>query len=341
MRHIQGQFSSLLPWLRVSEFHEGVVVQKNGILQRSIAYHSLDAGSLDWHLIKRFFMCLGQGWTFFIEAQRIRAGFEPGFFITFAWQPHFLKNLASNMELNEEYFVSKTDAAIAMLSRNMFIAPLDNKQTLMYLHSSVSFNKREIHLPDSKAPLDKILPDSVLENSLTMKLGDYYIPIMKVNDFSGKTFKAILEGLYSAGLEYRLVTRYICLSGSKAKTMTQKTCVMVWDKYFFIAKRKAEGVRSIINNAGAACKEDAFNALESFQGILPGCCSANLKRLHSIPLLFLFYVILSLVFLYMRMYFMIIPITALCLFMLPLIVKHPGLIDNIMRNIKQKDVYIP
>ena len=46
MSKSQGQFSAILPWNFITEFHEGVVVQKDGILQRSFAYHAPDADSL-------------------------------------------------------------------------------------------------------------------------------------------------------------------------------------------------------------------------------------------------------------------------------------------------------
>jgi type IV secretion system protein VirB4 len=49
-----------------------------------------------------------------------------------------------------------------------------------------------------------------LITSLTMKLGDQYIPIIGVNDFPEETYPAILDDLNRARLEYRWVSRYIC-----------------------------------------------------------------------------------------------------------------------------------
>ena len=49
--------------------------------------------------------------------------------------------------------------------------------------------------------LDRILPDSELINSLTLRLGGYYIPIIGVNDFPEETYPAILEYLNRTRME--------------------------------------------------------------------------------------------------------------------------------------------
>jgi type IV secretion system protein VirB4 len=72
-----GLLCSQLPWNFVTKFHEGVVVQKDGILQRTFAYRAPDTDSLDAFevngvclRVNDFAKRLGTGWAFQIEAQR-------------------------------------------------------------------------------------------------------------------------------------------------------------------------------------------------------------------------------------------------------------------------------
>jgi type IV secretion system protein VirB4 len=67
---------------------------------------------------------------------------------------------------------------------------------------------------------------------------------------------------------------------------------MVWDKDYDIAKKKAERIRNIINSAGFTCKEETWNAKESFESMMPGQVYSNYRSLpimsynlsHCVPL---------------------------------------------------------
>ena len=61
-----------------------------------------------------------------------------------------------------------------------------------------------------------------LVNSMPMKLGDYFIPIVGVNDFPEATYPAVLDGLNRARLEYRWSTRYICAGKEEGKNIARK-----------------------------------------------------------------------------------------------------------------------
>jgi type IV secretion system protein VirB4 len=393
-----GFFYQLLPWNFITKFHEGVVVQKDGILQRTFAYRAPDidssgAAEVDGLALRvnDFAKRLGAGWAFQLEAQRFysneypkadfsyQAGsfdalapylidrerqaafsaagshFESSYFITFIWKPpsENVKKLAEmfmqgggrnagdreagkSIRENVEFFVNETNAAAALLSYDMLLAPLSNEQTVAYLHSAVSLNRHPIRFPVTQILLDRILPDSELVTSLTMKLGDHYIPIIGVNDFPEATYPAVLDGLNRARQEYRWVSRYICLDKETGKKETRKkekshrgnrktflqtfaestsgessgavnhgagvkegdsiqagveietdlaalgyysSCVMVWDKDFKAAKKKADTVKAVINSAGFTCKEETFNALEAFKSMLPGNIYANYRAL--------------------------------------------------------------
>ena len=163
--------------------------------------------------------------------------FDSSYYLTFAWKPpvESIKKLTSmfiqsandaesgkNIKENVEYFVNETNAIIGLLSSSMLIEPLNNEETAAYLHSTVSMYRHYIRFPHAWIFLDKIFPDMTLVNSMPMKLGDYYIPIIGVNDFPDETYPDILESLNRARMEYRWSTRYICLDKEEGKKEAQK-----------------------------------------------------------------------------------------------------------------------
>jgi type IV secretion system protein VirB4 len=271
-----GLFYTQLPWNFITSFHEGVVVQKDGVLQRSFAFRAPDLDSAEEaeidHVCLRvndFAKRLGAGWAFQMEAQRFYSRdypraeypqgqfgmlapylidrereaafrawgrhFESSYFLTFIWRPpaENMKKLTGmfiqspgedgkGVRENVAHFVNETDAVVGVLKSDLLIVPLSNEETVSYLHSSVSFNRHPIRIPPTQVFLDRILPDSELVTSLTMKLGDYFMPVIGVNDFPDETYPAILDGLNRERLEYRWVSRYICLGKEAGKKEAQK-----------------------------------------------------------------------------------------------------------------------
>ncbi|GMO57940.1 MAG: conjugal transfer protein TrbE [Termitinemataceae bacterium] len=278
----KGMFCTLLPWNFITKFHEGVVVQKDGIIQRTFAFRSPDLDSSDAHVIDAlclrvndFTKRLGAGWAFHLEAQRFYAQeydrsdfsyigghfdalspylidrerektfkaygkhFESSYYLTFIYKPPsesvkkltlmFIQSGQSNesegaksIRENVRFFVEETNTIIGVLQTGMLIAPLNNEETVAYLHSTISFNKHPISFPCTQILLDRILPDMQLLTSLTMKLGEYYIPIIGINDFPEETYPAILDSLNRAQVEYRWTSRYICLDKETGKKEAQK-----------------------------------------------------------------------------------------------------------------------
>ena len=268
-----GDFYRLLPWNYITKFHEGVVVQKDGTLQRTFAYRAPDIdssgafeiGALSFR-VNDFAKRLGSGWAFQLEAQRsqiqgyprsafdalapylidrereaafLAAGrhFDSEYYLTFIWKPpsESVKKLASlflhdgspggggaGLRQNVEFFVNESDSVASLLAGGLILAPLDNEETVAYLHSSISFNRHPIRFPHTQIMLDRLLPDCGLENSLPMRLGNCYIPIVGINDFPDETYPAILDGLNRARIEYRWVTRYICLDKEEGKKEARK-----------------------------------------------------------------------------------------------------------------------
>jgi len=268
-----GLFTELLPWIYITKFHEGVVIQKDGIMQRTFLFRAPDIDSSSTLEVNNvsvrindFAMRLGSGWSFQFEAQRFQlaeypqsnfdalapylidkeresafraAGrhFDSDYYLTFIWKPPsenikkltnmFIKSGESSdggmsVKQNVEFFVNESNSVASLLSNNLFLVPLNNEETIAFLHSNISTKRQPVKFPYTQIFLDKILPDCTLENTIPMKLGDFYIPIVGINDFPDETYPAILDSLNRARLEYRWVTRYICLSKDEGVKETRK-----------------------------------------------------------------------------------------------------------------------
>lgn len=133
-------------------------------------------------------------------------------------------------------FKMETDKIASIIHVYMNIRKLNSEELASYLHSSISLNWQKISLPDESAVfLDKILPSEDLHNSMPLKLGDNYIPIVAVHSFPGKTIPAMFDLLNRADCELRWSTRYICYGQKEALKFTKSV-----EKSFF-GNRKTIG----------------------------------------------------------------------------------------------------
>ena len=108
-------------------------------------------------------------------------------------------------------FQSITSKITDTLKRALVIEPLTNDEMLTYLHTSVSLKWHPLKAPEYLLFLDKIITDSNIENTIPLKLGDYYVPVITIKDFPQETYPAIFDRLNRTGIEYRWSTRFICL----------------------------------------------------------------------------------------------------------------------------------
>jgi len=331
MKKSVGKFNELLPWNYITKFHEGVVIQKDGIMQRTLVYRAPDIdSSSNFEVnglalrVNDFAMRLGDRWAFQFEAQRFQlteypknpdcrfdalapylidkerenyfmaAGrhFDSSYYLTFIWRPpsENVKKLVEmfiksdepsdgsgslSLKQNVEFFVNESNAVASLLANDLVLEPLNNEETIAFLHSNVSIKRHPIRFPHTQIFLDRILPDCALENIMPMKLGEYFIPIVGVNDFPDKSYPAILDGLNRAGLEYRWVTRYICTSkeeGVKEARKKEKAHRGSRKSFFQTIAEQTTGEPAQAVNHGASVKEsDAINVnveLENDQAAL-------------------------------------------------------------------------
>lgn len=81
----KNSFETILPWAYISEYQEGIVVQKSGLLQKSFIFRGPDlesAAAVYFNDIcirlNEIFKWLGSGWAFQIEAKRFESKSYPG-----------------------------------------------------------------------------------------------------------------------------------------------------------------------------------------------------------------------------------------------------------------------
>jgi type IV secretion system protein VirB4 len=179
--------------------------------------------------------------SYLIDAERESAFLKPGrhfitdFFMTFTYKPPdaniqkvkgvFIKSAEEREKSGEEEvekFVRQSGEITGILQNYLYMTPLDNQQTAAYLHNSLSMNRQAVRFPTTAVLLNRLLPDQPVENTQTLKLGGYFIPILTVNDFPETTYPTILSDLNAALVEYRWVTRYICLDKEEGKKKAGK-----------------------------------------------------------------------------------------------------------------------
>lgn len=307
IKEAAGYWSRYLPWQYISSTYSGVVVQKDGLLQRTYAFRGPDleaSAAFYVHDLSLFLSNsvkrLGAGWMIQTEVQRFctqeypgsefeflapylidkeRATafrsfgkhFESSYYITFTYRPpkeitkkamnlfYTDTGFESTLSENLAHFVSTTDDIVGVLATKLLIEPLSNAQTCEYLHNAISMNWHPIQYPENPFLLDQLLPDQQLELSLTMKLGDHYIPVVGIMDFPSSTYPAIFDKLNKAKMEYRWCSRYICLDKEVAIKLTEKAQKnhrgnqVGWLESFMAATTK-EPPRQI--NGGAIAKEE-------------------------------------------------------------------------------------
>ena len=306
----------LLPWAAL--IAPGVVLQKDGVLQRTIAFRGPDLASASSSelgaAVSRFNAALkrlGSGWAYFFEAQRFqsqrypsarwpsvapwlldlerrdtyqRAGahFESSYFLTLVWQmPHRTAKWAEQVfyddpsrsdalaeNAKDVEFFEKTTSEVVDLMRVIFpdCGELDDDQTLSYLHSTISTNRHPVKCPETPMYLDALLPDQAFTPGDIPLLGEHFIPTCTITGFPGTSLPGILDALNHLELEYRWVTRFICLDRDTARTEIEKYRKRWWQSrkslFTLIKEEAAQQESALVNNAAANKAADADAALQ-------------------------------------------------------------------------------
>lgn len=105
---------------------------------------------------------------------------------------------------------------------------LDDGQTLSYLKSTISTRRDDVAMPASGAFLDGLLCDMPLVGGAKPMLGERHLRTLTLKGFPPATSPGILDDLNALGIEFRWMTRFICLGREEANRELTK-----WRRLWF------------------------------------------------------------------------------------------------------------
>lgn len=139
------------------------------------------------------------------------------------------------------------------------LEPLDDDETLTYLHSTISSKRHRIQTPDIPMYLDYILADEAIEHGLGLKVGGHYVQIATINAFPSESFPGILDALNDLNFPFRWTTRFICL-GHEGGKKTLENIRRMWfsgrKKLMTVLQEVATQTESSLGESSALNKSD-------------------------------------------------------------------------------------
>ena len=160
-----------------------------------------------------------------------RDHFESRFHLTMAWLPPPDAQDGAERALVEKSgpvrgrdwrealasFVTETDRAFDLFSAVLpETRPLDDGETLTFLHGAISNRRHPVAVPPTPVYLDALLVDTPLTGGLEPVLGDRHLRTLTVLGFPSLTSPGILDALNHQDLAYRWSTRFIALDKADA-----------------------------------------------------------------------------------------------------------------------------
>ncbi|MHB1206803.1 MAG: conjugal transfer protein TrbE, partial [Rhodospirillaceae bacterium] len=200
-----------------------------------------------------------------------RAHFENSYHLTLFYLPPadhvdrlqraFLETAANSTARNWRddlgRFIAETDRILDLLSGVMpEIRALDDSETLSYLHAAISERRHPVQAPDLPAYLDGILADTPLNGGIAPKLGSQHLRTLTILGFPNTTRPGLLDALNHLDLQYRWVSRFICLD----KTAAVGELTKLRRQWFSKRKSITTIVREVMTNEPATLVDsDADN----------------------------------------------------------------------------------
>ena len=120
-------------------------------------------------------------------------------------------------------FATRSDTVIDMFASFMpCVEPLDDGETLTFLHSTISTKHHRVSPPPTPIYLDACLVDTPLYGGMAPRLGDHHLRTLTVLGFPNQTQPGLLDALNHLEMGYRWVTRFIPLDKEEAtRTLTK------------------------------------------------------------------------------------------------------------------------
>ena len=208
--------------------------------------------------------------------------FESAYFLTFVWQmpatAHgrlqalFFDDPVSQSPrrdaLRDLAVFQKATAELIDIMEGVFVdvVELDDAETLSFLHSTISVNRHPVAVPEVPMYLDAFLPDAAFAPGEVPMLGDCFIPTCTITGFPGTSVPGLLDELNHLQVDYRWVTRYICLDKESAQTEIEKYRKRWWSKrkglWTMLKEEATKQESALVDSAAANQAADADAALQ-------------------------------------------------------------------------------
>ncbi len=142
-------------------------------------------------------------------------------------------------------YVAETNRTLDLLGQVMAeIAPLDDGETLTYLHRTVSTKRHAVEPPEEPIYLDAILADQPLHGGLEPMLGEAHLRTLTILGFPNTTRPGLLDALNHLDFPYRWTTRFIAMD----KTEATKALTKLRRQWFNKRKSITQLLREVMHN---------------------------------------------------------------------------------------------
>lgn len=141
-----------------------------------------------------------------------------------------------------DHFLGQVEQIVNLMASFMpEVHPLDDGQTLTYLHSCVSDRRLSVAVPDVPFYLDEMITDRSLTGGLSPRLGGLFLKTVSVRAYVNRTLPCLLDRLNELPIEYRWVGRYLPMDKTQATRYLNKL------RRQWFAKRK--GMMTLLKEA--------------------------------------------------------------------------------------------
>ncbi|MDQ1158946.1 type IV secretion/conjugal transfer VirB4 family ATPase [Sphingomonas sp. SORGH_AS 950] len=142
-------------------------------------------------------------------------------------------------------FVAETDRLFDLLN-GVFpeISPLDDEETLTFLHGCISTRRHKVAMPPTPMYLDGLLVDTPVIGGIEPTLGDRHLRTITVLGFPAASRPALLDALNHQDFPYRWTTRFIALD----KPAATKALTRIRRQWFNKRKSVVQLLREVMMN---------------------------------------------------------------------------------------------
>jgi type IV secretion system protein TrbE len=116
-----------------------------------------------------------------------------------------------------DHFVGQVEQIVNLMASFMpEVHPLDDSQTLTYLHSCVSDRRLSVAVPDVPFYLDEFITDRPFAGGLSPRLGRLFLKTVSIRAYVNRTLPCLLDRLNELPIEYRWIGRYLPMDKTDA-----------------------------------------------------------------------------------------------------------------------------